>query len=121
MRGSGRVNNLGFLKSCPDIYLNLDNNTRNAGDDNKSTGFSPSKGGGLQSSRRTNDNSGQKVFSNRALDSAFIAPEVLFSKFSDHTAAMDVWAFGMIMFSLIFGRKPVSYYQIYRQWLLKSH
>ena len=61
------------------------------------------------------------MFSNRALDSAFIAPEVLFSKFSDHTAAMDVWAFGMIMFSLIFGRKPVSYYQIYRQWLLKAH
>jgi serine/threonine protein kinase len=50
------------------------------------------------------------MFSNRALDSAFIAPEVLFTKFSDHTAAMDVWAFGMIMFSLIFGRKPVSYY-----------
>jgi hypothetical protein len=47
VRGSGRVNNLGFLKSCPDIYLNLDNNERNARDDNKSTGFSPSKGGGL--------------------------------------------------------------------------
>ena len=110
VRGAGRVNNLGFLKSCPDIYLNLDNNERGARDENKSTGFSPSKGGGLQSSRRTNNDTSQKMFSNRALDTAFIAPEVLFPKFSDHTAAMDVWAFGMIMFSLIFGRKPVSYY-----------
>lgn len=123
VRGSGRVNNLGFLKSCPDIYLNLDNNERNS-QDNKSTGFSPSKtggGGGFQSSRKTNNDGGQRMFSNRALDTPFVAPEVLFSKFSDHTAAMDVWAFGMIMFCLIFGRKPVSYYQIYRQWLLKAH
>lgn len=48
VRGAGRVNNLGFLKSCPDIYLNLENNERHGGpkDDAKSTGFSPSKAGG---------------------------------------------------------------------------
>lgn len=34
---------------------------------------------------------------------------------------MDVWAFGMIMFCLLFGKKPVSYYQAYRQWYLKKH
>lgn len=61
------------------------------------------------------------MFSNKALDDPFVAPEVLFSKFSDHTAQMDVWGFGMIMFCLIFGRKPVSYYSTYRQWLLKAH
>lgn len=47
VRGAGRVNNLGNIKSSPDIYLNLENNERNATrDDNKSTGFSPSKTGG---------------------------------------------------------------------------
>ena len=126
VRGAGRVNNLGFLKSCPDIYLNLENNERNARDDKQSTGFSPSKAGGggqggFASSRRTNNPDQAKLFSNKALDSAFVAPEVLFQKFSDHTAAMDVWSFGMVMFCILFGRKPVSYYQVYKQWLLKAH
>lgn len=46
VRGAGRVNNLGFLKSCPDIYLNLEDNERGARDEKQSTGFSPSKPGG---------------------------------------------------------------------------
>jgi serine/threonine protein kinase len=54
------------------------------------------------------------MFSNKALDSPFVPPEVLFSKFSDHTAALDVWCFGMVLFCLMFGRKPVSYYSVYR-------
>jgi hypothetical protein len=78
VRGSGRVNNLGNLSTCPDIYINLDNNERNARDEKQSTGFSPSKGGGLASSRKTGKEDVQKVFSNRALDSPFIAPEVLY-------------------------------------------
>jgi serine/threonine protein kinase len=120
VRGAGRVNNLGFLKTCPDIYLHLDNNERTTTrDDNKSTNISPSKNLGA-SSRRTN-NDQPRMFSNKALDSPFLAPEILFSKFSDHTSALDVWAFGMILFCLMFGRKPVSYYAIYRQWLKRTH
>lgn len=109
------------MKTCPDIYLHLENNERATAKDmeNKSTNFSPSKGLG-RSSRRT-ENDQPRMFSNKALDSPFIAPEVLFSKFSDHTAAMDVWAFGMILFCLMFGRRPVSYYAIYRHWLKKTH
>jgi len=34
---------------------------------------------------------------------------------------MDVWAFGMILFSVLFGKKPVSYYKVYREWYMKSH
>jgi len=34
---------------------------------------------------------------------------------------MDVWSFGMIMYCILFGRKPTSYYQTYKQWLLKAH
>jgi hypothetical protein len=34
---------------------------------------------------------------------------------------MDVWSFGMIMFCILFGRKPTSYYQTYKNWLLKTH
>jgi serine/threonine protein kinase len=111
VRGAGKVNNLGFMSSCPDIYLNLENNEKNARDEKQSTGFSPSKGGGLQSNRsKTINDGGQRVFSNRALDSPFVAPEILFSKFSEHTAALDVWGFGMVLFCLMFGKNPVSYY-----------
>jgi serine/threonine protein kinase len=60
-----------------------------------------------------------KSFSNRALDSPFIAPEVLFSKFSDHTSALDVWSFGMIMYCILLGRKPDSFYAVYRRWYKK--
>jgi serine/threonine protein kinase len=87
--------------------------------------MSPSKGGGQGksegfggSSRRTNDNV-QKTFSNICLDTPFISPEVLFSQLTGQTTKMDVWGFGMIMFCLLFGKKPVSYYQAYRQWYLK--
>jgi len=34
---------------------------------------------------------------------------------------MDVWAFGMILFSVLFGKKPPSYFKVYREWYLKSH
>jgi len=34
---------------------------------------------------------------------------------------MDVWSFGMVMYCILFGRKPTSYYQTYKQWLLKAH
>lgn len=61
------------------------------------------------------------MFSNQSLDDPFVSPEMLFNKFQDHTVAMDVWAFGMILFSVLFGRKPVSYYKIYREWYCKTH
>lgn len=46
---------------------------------------------------------------------------MLFSKFQDHTSAVDVWAFGMIMYCVLFGRDPVSFYKVYRQWYIRSH
>ena len=55
---------------------------------------------GGTSSKKTDT---QKSFSNRALDTAFLAPENLFEKFSEQTAAQDVWSFGMIMYALLFG------------------
>jgi hypothetical protein len=52
--GVGRINNLGFIMSCPDIYLNLENNEGDQSE-KRSSGFSPSKGqgGGMSSSRKT--------------------------------------------------------------------
>jgi serine/threonine protein kinase len=46
---------------------------------------------------------------------------MLFNKFQDHTAAIDVWAFGMIMYCVLFGKRPASYYKVYREWFKKSH
>ncbi len=112
----GKVNNLGFISNCPDIYLSLENNSFD--DFTRDSTTSPGKLGGT-SSKRTD--TGQKTFSNRALDNSFIAPETLFSKFQDHTAALDVWSFGMIMFCLLFGRKPESLYSIYRAWYKKRY
>ena len=42
VRGIGRVNNLGYISSCPDIYLNLENNEKNANSKHSSS-FAPSR------------------------------------------------------------------------------
>ena len=55
------------------------------------------------------------------MDNAFIAPETIFTKFSDHTSAVDVWSFGMIMYSLLLGRQPDSFYAVYRNWYKRQH
>lgn len=73
LRGVGKVNNLGNLQTCPDIYLNLDNNSMDDKFGNSSTASPGFKAGA--SSKKTET---QKAFSNRALDSPFLAPEVLF-------------------------------------------
>jgi serine/threonine protein kinase len=63
----------------------------------------------------------QKQFSNRALDNPFIAPETLFTKFSEHNSAVDVWSFGMLMYCLLLGREPASFYEVYRRWYKRQH
>jgi serine/threonine protein kinase len=98
LRGVGKVNNLGNMQSCPDIYLTLDNNSLDDKYGQSST-MSPAFHVGT-SSKRTE---AQKSFSNRALDNPFIAPEILFQKFSDHTAALDVYSFGMLMYCVLLG------------------
>jgi serine/threonine protein kinase len=49
-----------------------------------------------------------------------LAPEVLFNKSCEHDAKMDVWSFGMILFCLLTGKKPKSFYTVYRDWYRKS-
>jgi serine/threonine protein kinase len=34
---------------------------------------------------------------------------------------MDVWSFGMVMFCILFGRKPKSFYKVYREWFMRHH
>jgi len=34
---------------------------------------------------------------------------------------MDVWSFGMIMYSLLFGQIPESFYSVYRGWHKDHH
>lgn len=57
----------------------------------------------------------------KCLDNAFIAPEMLFQKFNQHTSSLDVFGFGMVMFSVMFGKVPESYYHLYRDWLRSHH
>jgi len=112
----GKVNNLGKLSICPDIYLSLEGGP--GVEENKNSSSRGSFRKGASSSKKTDT---EKKFHNRCLDSAFLAPEALFSKFSELTAAMDVWSVGMVLFSLLFGKKPESFYQAYRKWLKNAY
>lgn len=113
LRGVGKVNNLGQLQACPDIYLSLENNSN---EDRLGGGSTTTMTPGLIGGTSSKKTEAQKQFSNRALDNAFIAPEVLFTKFSEHNSALDVWSFGMIMYCLLLGREPESFYSVYRHW-----
>ena len=118
VRGVGKVNNLGTIQACPDIYLSLDNNSN---EDRLGGGSTTTMTPGLIGGNSSKKTEAQKQFSNRALDNAFIAPEILYTKFSDHTSALDVWSFGMLMYSLLLGRCPESFYSVYRRWYKRQH
>ena len=118
VRGVGRVNNFGSISSCPDIYLSLENNGEELKTGTASVLGGPKPGGAATSSKKTD---GVRNFSNRCLDNPFLAPETLFLKFLDHSASLDVWSFGMIMYCLLLGKKPQSYYSAYRAWYRKCH
>ena len=34
---------------------------------------------------------------------------------------MDVWSFGMLMYCLLLGKKPESFYSVYRRWYKRQH
>jgi serine/threonine protein kinase len=85
----------------------------------KKTGTSSSQKTGAQSSSKKTE--GIRTFSNSCLDNPFVAPEALFLKYLNQSSALDVWSFGMIMYCLLFGRKPESFYSAYRHWYKKCH
>lgn len=118
VRGVGRVNNFGSISTCPEIYLSLEGNGEELKTGAASTTIGKPGGGAATSSKKTE---GVRHFSNRCLDNPFLAPEILFLKFLDHSASLDVWSFGMIMYCLLLGKKPQSYYSAYRAWYRKCH
>lgn len=119
VRGVGKVDNFGHLSSCPDIYLNLENTAEVQRAGQSSTQSPGRKTGGAASSSKKTE--GVRHFSNACLDNPFIAPEALFLKFLDQSAALDVWSFGMIMYCVLLGKKPRSFYATYRAWYKKCH
>ena len=54
-------------------------------------------------------------------NNAFVSPEMIFTNFNEHTPALDVWGFGMVMFCILFGKVPDSFYQVYKDWLKICH
>ena len=55
-------------------------------------------------------------YNNDIFDNAYYAPEHILKKFTEHEPSLDVWSFGMILYSLLFGITPPSFYSIYKQW-----
>jgi len=53
-------------------------------------------------------------------DNPSLAPEHLFRPFSDHTKDLDTWSFGTILFQILMGEAPASYFKEYKEWL-KTH
>jgi serine/threonine protein kinase len=45
----------------------------------------------------------------------------LFSKFSEHTSALDVWSFGMLLYCILLGRQPESFFSVYKRWYKRQH
>lgn len=114
LKGIGKVDIRGNMTTCPDIYLHLENNEGyEKATQGQSSTISPGGApkGALSSSKKTDC---QRHFSNVSLNNAFIAPEILFSDFTKHTQAIDIWCFGIIMYCLMFGKKPQSLYSVYR-------
>ena len=104
-RGVGQVNCFGNLAVAPDVYLSLE-------------------GSRVRSAPRSVSSASAnevKSFALSSLATPYLAPEMLFQPFSEHTAAMDVWSFGMIMMCVLFGREPRSFYSEYREWLKDNY
>jgi serine/threonine protein kinase len=49
-------------------------------------------------------------------DDASLAPEHLFNTFTTHTKDLDTWSFGSLMFNMLIGSPPPSYFKLYKDW-----
>jgi serine/threonine protein kinase len=59
------------------------------------------------------DNLDPKV---RHLNDSFIAPEYLLKDQKNLTNSMDTWIFGCVIFSLLFGKQPISFISQLKDW-----
>ena len=57
-----------------------------------------------------NEEQKEEIFSN-----AYIPPEIIQSNFG-LTSKIDSWVFGIILFNILFGHSPVSYYEQLKHW-----
>ena len=49
-------------------------------------------------------------------DNPYLAPEHLLALTWEHTSASDTWSFGSILFAILTGTPPQSYYKAYKSW-----
>jgi len=49
-------------------------------------------------------------------DDASLAPEHLFNSFTSHTKDLDTWSFGSLVFYMLIGSPPPSYFKLYKDW-----
>ena len=57
-----------------------------------------------------NEEQKEEIFSN-----AYIPPEIIRSN-TKLTSKIDSWVFGIILFNILFGHSPISYYEQLKQW-----
>jgi serine/threonine protein kinase len=90
LRGCGRLNEFGKVQFAPDFYINLYN---------PDIKYNPE------------DNKAKKEFDPKTIFSdAYMAPEMIFTKIQDLDQNVDSWAFGCLMYHLLFGAPPASFY-----------
>ena len=51
-------------------------------------------------------------------DNPYMPPEHLFRHFTEHTSDMDTWSFGALLYTILIGTPPTSYYRMYKAWRL---
>lgn len=53
-------------------------------------------------------------------DDPYLAPEHIFKGFADHSVSIDLWSFGSILYSILIGTPPPSYFGEYKTWKLTT-
>ncbi len=48
----------------------------------------------------------------------YLPPEHLFRHFTEHTSDIDTWSFGGLLYTILIGSPPTSYYRTYKAWRL---
>jgi len=92
-RGSGKLNEFGKVSLAPDFYINLFDPDVKVNPENNTT-------------HKVENDVNEKIFSD-----PYLAPEMIFNKIQDLDQNVDSWVFGCLLYHILFGQPPKSFYE----------